>query len=96
MHRRWLIVAIVALILVTLMHLWIVVVWLLMMYGAISLLMWFIDWVTGDDLDNKSNQSNDDEPSEEEKTMWDIYTTHEMMDHHDDWNDHHDDWDDHH
>lgn len=93
MYRRWIIVIIVILILITWLHLWtfifeMVIPGILMIWAV----QWFFDWITGADLDKKKgHKTDDDQPSEEEKTMWDIYTTHEIMDHHD-----HDDWDDHH
>lgn len=78
MRRRHVIAAIIAIIIVTLLHLWIVVWWFILGWLFIALLMWIIDWLTGADL---YGNPHEDEESDVSKTLWDIFTLHEFMDH---------------
>lgn len=78
MRRRHIIAAIIAIIIITLLHLWIVVWWFILGWLFIALLMWIIDWLTGADL---YGNPHEDEESDVSKTLWDIFTLHEFMDH---------------
>lgn len=78
-HRRWFIVGVITLLCVIFLHLWPIVWFLFCLYLMIELIFWFINWISGGDLDN--HPTPPDEPSPEERTMWDIFTLHEMNDH---------------
>ena len=49
---------------------------LICLFGAI--IIWIIDWLTGADL---YGNPHEDEESDVSKTLWDIFTLHEFMDH---------------
>lgn len=85
MHRRWTITGIIVIILITWLQLWSLV-WLIF-YGFLMIMgvMWFIEWITGMDLDTPVKRQHDNQPSDIEETMWDIETFHELH-HHDDKN----------
>lgn len=79
LHRRHLIALVIALIVVTLLHLWYFVFGFFIIILAIAVIMWIIDWLTGSDLDG---HPDDDQLSNEEKTMWDIFTFNQFFNHH--------------
>lgn len=85
LHRRWLITGIIALAIVILLHLWFIVAMFFLIWLGGATVVWFIDWIVGADLNG--GDRGDDNMSNEERTMWDIFTMHEVMDHHhDNWN----------
>lgn len=70
MKTRWTIAGIIALILITILHLW---TFLLMFVIPSWLVIKLISWLTGADLDNSTSSSQSvDNVSD---TMWDIYLT---------------------
>lgn len=79
LHRRHLIALVIALIIVTLLHLWYFVLCFFFIMLIIAVMMWLIDWLTGSDLDG---HPDDDQLSNEEKTMWDIFTFNQFFNHH--------------
>ena len=52
LHRRWAITAFIAVIFITAMELWSIVFAIFFMFLIIVLIFWFIDWITGADLDS--------------------------------------------
>ena len=85
LHRRWAICWIGLFIFIVVFHLWFFVEMFVGFWIMLRLLFWFIDWISGEDLNQ--NHARPHEPSSEERTMWDIYTLHEMNDHNDHFND---------
>ena len=63
LHRRWGFVAFLAVIFITAMELWPIVFGIFFMFLIIVLIFWFIDWITGADLDRR----NVDEMNEKRK-----------------------------
>lgn len=84
LHRRWLIAGVIALIIVIVLDLWYFVVAGLVFIVVLWVVARIIDYLSGADLDN---HNDDYHPSNEEKTIWDIYTQDQILNHHDHNND---------
>lgn len=83
-RRRWIIFLVICSVIVTLLHLWIVVFYFGGVIVFIMGFMWLIDWLCGADVhpDGARRPDGNQEPSQEEQTMWDIFTLDQFM-HHD-------------
>ena len=83
-RRRWIIFLVIWAVIVTLLYLWIVVFYFAGVIVFIMGFMWLIDWLCGEDVhpDGAKRPDGDQEPSQEEQTMWDIFTLDQFM-HHD-------------
>jgi hypothetical protein len=84
LHRRWAIAWIIVIIIVTWLHLWPVVFGFLFALAMLWVVARIIDYLTGADLDTHQDIHH---PSNEESTMWDIYTQDQVLNHHDHDND---------
>ncbi len=81
LRRRQMIALIIVLIIITILHLWELVIGFGIIILVIAGFMWIIDWVCGGDL---YGDPNDNHLSNEERTMWDIFTLNQIFNHHDD------------
>ena len=72
---------IIVIILITWLHLWTFTWWIFFAFLAIEAILWFINWITGADLDKPIKRQHNSQPSDIEETMWDIETFHELNDH---------------
>ncbi len=79
LHRRWLIVGIITVIGITYLHLWLIVWGFVLLILMLAGLAWFIRWITGADLTGGDGSYH--QPSNEEETMWDIYTFDQIFNH---------------
>lgn len=98
MHRRWLIVAIVMIILIIWLDLWefILLIFELFLFGY--LLWWIVKWLTGMDIDDRNlrevnknrakkglppvNTHEGQEDHGVSDTLWDIFTLNQIFNHH--------------
>lgn len=100
MARRWIIIIIVLLILITWLQLWEVVFYLFLGWLMLRAAVWVFDWMTGMDIDKHNRREinkrrkkeglppaqDPDNPSgfdDVSDTLWDIYTTDQIIHHHD-------------
>lgn len=90
LHRRWAIVLIIIAILATLLHAWFLVLMFVVAFViyplALKLIVYILGWIAGDDLGpdqrpNKINPNASDQRNDVSDTMWDIYTTDQIIKH---------------
>lgn len=79
LHRRWVIAGIIALIIISWLGLWYFVVGALMFIAVLWVIFRIIDYLSGADLEDHQENYH---PSNEEETMWDIYTQDQILSHH--------------
>lgn len=83
LYRRWIITIIIAVVIVTLLHLWVLVGVGLFIILSVASIGLFIDWITGADLDKSTGHNNhlEDNISDEEKAFWDYLIWSELFKH---------------
>lgn len=84
LHRRHVIVGIIAVILVTLLHLWIFVLGFALGIAMIVAFLWFVDWMAGADMTGDMGREADEDTKrydDTSDTLWDIFILDHIMDH---------------
>lgn len=81
-RRRWWIFGGVCAVIITLLGLWEVVGMFVVGFLVIEGFMLLIDWLCGEDVGPQGrNGHHEDMPSQEEQTMWDIFTMDQWLNH---------------
>ncbi|MRG84196.1 hypothetical protein [Limosilactobacillus reuteri] len=90
LHKRWAIAIVIAAIIATLLHIWYLVLAFIFIVGGtclgLNLIIDVMSWLEGDDLrpDLKSKNKRPSDSGQENdisNTMWDIYTTDQIIKH---------------
>ena len=80
--RRWWILAGICAVIVVLLDLWEIVGMVIVGFLMIGAFTWLIDWLCGEDVGPQGGKHHgEDMPSQEEQTMWDIFTMDQFFNH---------------
>ena len=79
LHRRWIITGIVGLIIITLLHLWIFIGLGIFLIACYIVTVIFINWITGADLNDLTDHSENNNISNDEKILWDYLIWSELF-----------------